>query len=155
MPDETTEIRQLFAQVVPEVASGVVEIKAVAREIGVRTKVAIFSRDPRVDCMAACVGVRGDRIRQIVERTNGAERIGLVRWDESVETFIANALEPAEVVFVRPDHLHAGRGCLWKKNSFHWLWAFEVRTSDWPANCADSRSKLCRCTRRAKPVKGR
>lgn len=104
MSDETTEIRELFTRLIPEVAEGIVEIKAIAREKGVRTKVAIVSRDLQVDCVAACVGVRGARIKEIVELLDG-ERIDVVRWDESLETLIANALQPAEILFVRPDNL--------------------------------------------------
>jgi transcription termination/antitermination protein NusA len=103
--DDAAEIRDLFAEVIPEVANGNVEIKAIAREKGTRTKVAVFSRDRGVECMAACVGERGVRIRTIVERTGGMERFDIVKWDESMETYIANALQPAEIVFVRPDHL--------------------------------------------------
>ena len=103
--DDAAEIRDLFAEVIPEVANGKVEIKAIAREAGMRTKVAVFSRDLGVDCMAACVGERGIRIRTIVERTGGIERFDIVEWDESIERYIAKALHPAEVVFVRSDHL--------------------------------------------------
>ena len=104
MTDDEAEIRELFVHVIPELAEGVIEIQAIAQK-GIRTKVAIFSRDPQFDCVAACVGVRGDRIRRIVNQAGG-ERIDLVKWSESIETFIANALQPAEVVFVQPDRLH-------------------------------------------------
>ena len=104
--DDASEIRDLFAEVIPEVASGIVEIKAIARESGVRTKVAVLSRDRGVDCMGACVGQRGARIKTIVDRLGGMERIDIVRWDQSLERFIANALQPAEIMFVRVDQLH-------------------------------------------------
>lgn len=104
MSDPITEIHELFAQAIPEIANGIVEIKAVARERGYRTKVAVVSCDSQVDAIAACVGIRGVRLRQIVDWTEG-ERFDLVRWTGSIEELIANSLQPAEVLFVRPDHL--------------------------------------------------
>jgi N utilization substance protein A len=104
MSDDLVHIRELFAEAVPEIAQGVVEIKAVARERGKRTKVAVYSSDSDVDAIAACVGVRGGRIRMIVDRTGG-ERFDIVRWTDSTEQLIASSLQPAEILFVRPDHL--------------------------------------------------
>jgi N utilization substance protein A len=89
-------IRRLFEAEVPEVAERVIEIKAMAREPGFRTKIAVASIDTKVDPVGACVGVRGSRIRNIVDELAG-EKIDIVRWNESSQILIANALKPAEV----------------------------------------------------------
>jgi transcription termination/antitermination protein NusA len=86
----------LFEQLIPEVRDGHVEIKAVARRPPWRSKVALSSRDPGIDCISACVGEGGCRIRQVIEQLD-SEQIDLVRWDVSLDKFIANALQPAEV----------------------------------------------------------
>jgi len=90
-------IRRLFEVEVPEVSERVIEIKALAREPGHRTKVAVSSIDSKVDAVGACVGVRGSRIKNIVDELGG-EKIDIVRWNESSQVLIANALRPAEVV---------------------------------------------------------
>ncbi len=92
----TDFIRRLFEAEVPEVAERVIEIKAMAREAGFRTKIAVASIDSKVDPVGACVGVRGSRIRNIVDELGG-EKIDIVRWNESSQILIANALKPAEV----------------------------------------------------------
>jgi N utilization substance protein A len=89
-------VQRLFEQEIPEIADGVIEIRAMAREPGYRSKVAVASSDPRVDCVGACVGVRGNRIKNIVDELAG-ERIDIVRWDDNLEVLIPNALQPAEV----------------------------------------------------------
>jgi len=89
-------IRALFELEVPEVAEKIIEIKALAREAGYRTKVAVASLDAKVDAVGACVGVRGSRIKSIVEELGG-EKIDIVRWNDSSKILIANALKPAEV----------------------------------------------------------
>ena len=89
-------IRRLFEAEVPEVAERVIEIKAMSREPGFRTKLAVASIDSKVDAVGACVGVRGSRIRNIVDELGG-EKIDIVRWNESSQVLIANALKPAEV----------------------------------------------------------
>lgn len=89
-------VQRLFEQEIPEIADGVIEIRAMAREPGYRSKVAVISSDSRVDCVGACVGVRGNRIKNIVDELSG-ERIDIVRWDEDLEVLIPNALQPAEV----------------------------------------------------------
>lgn len=89
-------IRRLFELEVPEVADRIIEIRAIAREPGQRTKIAVSSIDSRVDAVGACVGVRGSRIKNIVEELGG-EKIDIVRFNESSQVFIANALRPAEV----------------------------------------------------------
>ena len=89
-------IRKLFELEVPEVSEGIIEIKALAREAGYRTKVAVLSLDSKVDAVGACVGVRGSRIKSIVDEING-EKIDIVRWNDSSTVLIGNALKPAEV----------------------------------------------------------
>jgi N utilization substance protein A len=89
-------IRRLFELEVPEIGERVIEIMAIAREPGYRTKVAVASADAKVDCVGACVGVRGSRIKNIVAELND-EKIDIVRWSDSKDVFIANALKPAEV----------------------------------------------------------
>jgi len=90
-------IRRLFELEVPEVAERIIELKAMAREPGYRTKVAVSSIDLKVDPVGACVGVRGSRIKNIVDELGG-EKIDIVRWNESSQVLIRNALRPAEVV---------------------------------------------------------
>ncbi len=89
-------VKQLFLLEVPEIGEGVVAIEGVAREAGHRAKIAVSSSDPRVDSVGACVGVRGSRIKNIVEELDG-EKIDIVRWDNDPSEFISNALKPAEV----------------------------------------------------------
>ncbi len=89
-------IKRLFEVEVPEVAERIIEIKAMAREAGYRTKIAVSSVDSKVDAVGACVGVRGNRIKSIVDELNG-EKIDIVRWNESSQILIQNALKPAEV----------------------------------------------------------
>ncbi|HAU38777.1 MAG TPA: transcription termination factor NusA [Phycisphaerales bacterium] len=89
-------IRAMFELEVPEVAEKIIEIKALAREAGYRTKVAVNSLDPKVDAVGACVGIRGSRIKNIVDELGG-EKIDIVRWNDSSKLLIANSLKPAEV----------------------------------------------------------
>jgi N utilization substance protein A len=89
-------IRRLFEQEVPEIMEKIIEIRALAREAGYRTKVAVISFDDKVDPVGACVGVRGSRIKNIVEELGG-EKIDIVRWNESSQVLVANALMPAKV----------------------------------------------------------
>ncbi len=89
-------VQRLFEQEIPEITDGVIEIRAMSREPGYRSKVAVQSSDTRVDCVGACVGVRGNRIKNIVDELAG-ERIDIVRWDDDLEVLIPNALQPAEV----------------------------------------------------------
>jgi N utilization substance protein A len=89
-------VQRLFELEVPEVNEGVIEIRRIAREPGYRTKIAVHSNDPRVDCVGACVGIRGTRIKAITDELNG-EKIDIIRWSESEEDLIANALRPAQL----------------------------------------------------------
>ena len=108
-------VSQLFALEIPEVQDNVIEIKVIAREAGYRTKVAVTTYDTNVDCVGACVGVRGSRIKNIVDELFG-EKIDIVRWNESIEVLIIQALKPAEIssmdldydeqkaqIYVKPD----------------------------------------------------
>jgi len=89
-------IKALFEVEVPEVAERIIELKAMAREPGHRTKIAVASIDSKVDAVGACVGVKGSRIKNIVDELNG-EKLDIVRWNESSQILIQNALKPAEV----------------------------------------------------------
>ncbi|HZZ44439.1 MAG TPA: transcription termination factor NusA [Tepidisphaeraceae bacterium] len=92
-------VKRLFEREVPEVGERTIELKALAREPGHRTKIAVTSIDTKVDAVGACVGVRGSRIKNIVEELGG-EKIDIVRWNESSQILIGNALKPAEVAEV-------------------------------------------------------
>jgi N utilization substance protein A len=89
-------IRRLFGLEVPEISEKIIEIRALAREAGYRTKVAVVSYDEKVDPVGACVGVRGSRIKNIVDELGG-EKIDIVRWNESSQVLVSNALMPAKV----------------------------------------------------------
>ncbi len=89
-------IRRLFESEVPEIAEGIIEIRVLAREAGYRAKVAVASLDEKVDPVGACVGVRGSRIKNIVDELGG-EKIDIVRWNESSQVLVANALMPSKV----------------------------------------------------------
>ena len=92
-------LKRLFEIEVPEVYNGVVEIKAIAREAGFRSKVAVFATQQGVDPVGSCIGVRGNRIQSIVNELQG-EKIDVVSWDEDPKQFIAKALSPSETVHV-------------------------------------------------------
>jgi N utilization substance protein A len=95
-------VKSLFELEVPEISDRVVEIKHIVREAGHRTKVAVWSADPRVDPVGSCVGMRGARIRSIVDELGG-EKIDIIRWSDVPEIFIRNSLKPAEVTSVEFD----------------------------------------------------
>jgi N utilization substance protein A len=92
-------LRRLFELEVPEIYKGIVELKAIAREPGYRSKVAVTSRQEGVDPVGACVGLRGIRIQNVVNELNG-ERIDVVQWDPEPSRFVANALSPSQVLSV-------------------------------------------------------
>ena len=96
-------VRRLFENEIPEITDRTIEIKAMAREAGYRAKIAVSSIDIKVDCVGACVGVRGSRIKNIVDELGG-ERIDIVRWNDSLQVLIPNALQPAQIeeVFLYP-----------------------------------------------------
>jgi N utilization substance protein A len=95
-------LRKLFEVEVPEIAEGIVEVKAVAREPGHRSKIAVASREPGVDPVGACVGPKGSRVRNVVTQLRG-EKIDVVPWSEDPGAYVANALQPAKVKEVRTD----------------------------------------------------
>lgn len=95
-------LKRLFEQEVPEIFDGTVEIKAVSREAGDRAKVAVWSNDPNIDPVGTCVGPRGQRVQGIVNELHG-ENMDIVQWSEDPAEFIANALNPADVLEVRFD----------------------------------------------------
>ena len=103
-------VKRLFETEVPEIYDGTVEIKAVSREAGSRTKLAVLSHNPDVDAVGACIGARGARVSSIVNELGG-EKIDIVEYSEDPQKFIASALSPAQVLSVEPaeDGSHACR----------------------------------------------
>ncbi len=138
-------VRRLFELEIPEIADGIISIRALAREAGYRSKVAVSSIDQKVDAVGACVGVRGTRIKNIVDELGG-ERIDIVRWNESLQVLIPNALQPSEIeevmlcqllgraiVLVRDDQLSLAigrRGQNVRLASKLVGWDIEIMTSD-------------------------
>ena len=98
-------VRKLFEREVSEIHDGVVEIAGLAREAGMRTKIAVRSNDPRVDPVGACVGMRGMRVRNITSEL-GNERVDIIRFDEDIKVYAANALHPAKLESVEADEEH-------------------------------------------------
>ncbi len=92
-------VKRLFELEVPEILSGIVQIKSIAREAGFRTKVAVYSHDPMVDAVGACVGQRGIRVERIVAELHN-EKIDIIEWDADPAVYIAKALSPAKVLMV-------------------------------------------------------
>ena len=95
-------IRQLFEVEVAEIGDGTVQIKAIARDAGYRTKLAVASRDEKVDPVGACVGLRGQRVKNIVRELSG-EKVDIVKWSDDIKIFVANALAPARLNRVEVD----------------------------------------------------
>lgn len=89
-------VKKLFELEVPEIFGGIVEIKTITREAGGRTKMAVFSKEDKVDCVGACVGIRGSRVKNVIEELRG-EKIDIIRWHEDIKAFIKAALSPAVV----------------------------------------------------------
>ena len=90
---------KLFAQEVPEIYDGIIEVKSVARDPGSRAKIAVWSRESSIDPVGACVGMRGSRVQAVVQELQG-EKIDIIPWNQDAATFIVNALQPAEVAKV-------------------------------------------------------
>jgi N utilization substance protein A len=95
-------VRGLFELEVPEIYDETVEVKAIAREAGSRTKVAVHSHDSNVDAVGACVGMKGSRVRAVVEELSG-EKIDIVRWSDNPVELCANALNPADILDIKVD----------------------------------------------------
>lgn len=95
-------VRNLFMTDVPEIADRTIEIKGIARDAGRRTKIALYSNDERVDCVGSCVGVRGSRIKGIINELNG-EKVDIVKWDNALEIYIVNVMSPAAVSQIELD----------------------------------------------------
>ncbi len=89
-------VRRLFELEVPEIYEGIVEIKSISRAVGERTKIAVYSKDEKVDCVGACVGMRGSRVKNIVSELQG-EKIDIVRYSDDIKEYIQAALSPAEI----------------------------------------------------------
>jgi len=98
-------IKKLFELEIPEILEGIVEIRAIAREEGERTKVAVYSKDEKIDPVGSCVGMRGSRVKDIVRELHG-ERIDIVRWSDDTRTYLKNALSPAEISKINIDREH-------------------------------------------------
>ena len=115
-------VLKLFKLEVSEINDGTIEVKGIAREPGFRTKLAVHSRDEKVDPVGACVGLRGQRVKNIVRELNN-EKIDIIPWDDNIESYVSNALSPAEIrrmevhsdrkrihIFVDPDQLSLAIG---------------------------------------------
>jgi N utilization substance protein A len=100
-------LKKLFAQEVPEIYESIIEIKSVAREAGGRSKIAVYSRDDRVDAVGACVGMKGSRVQAVVNELSG-ERIDIVPWSDDITAFVSRALSPAKIASVRVDSEEKG-----------------------------------------------
>ncbi|RLG28282.1 transcription termination/antitermination protein NusA, partial [Methanosarcinales archaeon] len=160
-------VKKLFELEVPEICEGIVEIKSIAREVGERTKIAVYSKDEKVDCVGACVGIRGSRVKNIIEELRG-EKIDIVRWHEDIKEFIKAALSPAVVskieidrkmkraqVIVPSDQLSLAIG---KKGQNVRLasrlvgWEIDVRTKEMLTESLKELSKLKSVTKRTAQV---
>lgn len=96
-------IRRLFEMEVPEIYEGIVEIKAISRDVGQRTKISVYSKDEKVDCVGACVGMRGTRVKNIVSEIQG-EKIDIIRYSSDIKEYIQAALSPAEISQIQISH---------------------------------------------------
>jgi len=101
-PNNCDEVRQLFHEYVPDVANGVIKIKGIARSTGRWVIVAVWSTDEHIDPVASCMGQRGIRVKTIMQSLSG-EKIDIVRWSDSVETFLINCLSPAHIDDIHTD----------------------------------------------------
>ena len=100
-------VRRLFEIEVPEIHEGIVQIKGVAREAGSRTKIAVYSSDSKVDPVGSCVGMRGQRVKNIVRELRG-EKIDIIRWNEDMQNYIREALKPAEISEIKMNRKEKG-----------------------------------------------
>lgn len=95
-------VKKLFELEVPEIYEGIVEVKSISREAGERTKISVWSKDEKVDCVGACVGMRGSRVKDIVTELQG-EKIDIIRWSDDLKEYITAALSPAKITEIRLD----------------------------------------------------
>jgi len=95
-------VSRLFAIEVPEISTGVVQIKSIAREPGSRTKIAVYTEEEGVDPVGSCVGQKGSRVQTVINELGG-EKIDIIKWDEDMAKYIANSLSPAKVLDVEID----------------------------------------------------
>ena len=95
-------VKKLFELEVPEIFEGIVEVKSISREAGERTKIAVWSKDEKVDCVGACVGMRGSRVKDIVMELQG-EKIDIIRWSDDLREYITASLSPAKIIEIRLD----------------------------------------------------
>ncbi|OED35097.1 transcription termination factor NusA [PVC group bacterium (ex Bugula neritina AB1)] len=110
-------VQKLFEFEVPEIAEGSIEIKGIVREAGDRTKIAVYSHLPTIESVGACVGMRGSRVKSIVNELRG-EKVDIVCWDENPEVFISNALNPAEILQLNLDHKNKSCKVIVPKDKF-------------------------------------
>lgn len=96
-------VKRLFELEVPEIFEGIVEIRAIARDVGERTKISVYSKDEKIDCVGACVGMRGARVKNIVSELQG-EKIDIVRYANDIKEYIQAALSPAEISQIQLDY---------------------------------------------------
>ena len=104
---DTKLVRRLFEKEVPEIFQGVVEIKAIAREAGERTKMAVYSKNPDIDPIGACIGPRGSRVQVVIEELKG-EKIDIFEWSDNLIELIRNALSPAQIIGVMNSSVQKG-----------------------------------------------
>jgi len=97
-------LERLFAMEAPEIENGVVEIKAVAREAGARSKIAVFSNDDHIDAVGSCVGQKGTRVNTITAELSG-EKIDIIPWSDNPKELVGNALSPAKVIAIEIDEI--------------------------------------------------
>lgn len=97
-------VEELFKMNIPEVEDGIVKIKKIYREPGIRSKIAVYSEDPKIDPVGACIGENGVRISQILEDLKNLEKIDVIKWSDDIEELIKNALAPAQVVNIKLDN---------------------------------------------------
>ncbi|NLB68647.1 MAG: transcription termination factor NusA [Lentisphaerae bacterium] len=101
-------VKALFVEQVTEIKDGIIEVMGIARDAGYRTKMAVRSLDPKIDSIGACVGVRGSRIKPVIQELNG-EKIDIVEWNEDIRVFAMNALAPAKIESVKVDRDDDGK----------------------------------------------
>ena len=126
-------MKKLFAQEVPEIYDGIIEIKAAARDPGSRAKIGVISHDSSIDPVGACVGMKGARVQAVVQELQG-EKIDIIPWSEDLATFVVNALQPATVAASSSTRRRAGSRWSCPTTSSASPSAAAARTSGSPAS---------------------